>query len=231
MLKIIICDCMETNCSQLADDLKTEYVVRHAFTPDECENTILEFSPDIILCGREFGGLYVSDLVRVVRRLTEAPIILIRSLESLSPLPIKAFGLADFICAPINHAELSARISLALSEFVPPESPKNYSGFKNGKLSIDYATCRVFIGDEQIHLTLLEYKLLCLLSKNCGCVVKYSAILDELWANPIGNEILSLRVFVAALRKKLQSASPDEVYLQTHMGEGYCMPRIDGSEE
>ena len=226
MLKLLICNCIETNCTQLAEDIKTEYIVRLAYTPDESENLILTFNPDVILCGREFGSLYVLDFVRIIRRLTKAPIILIRSIEALSPLPIRTFGLADFICTPIHKNELSARISLALSENVEPEKSENEAAFKNGLLSIDYATCRVFISDTQVHLTLLEYKLLCLLSKNCGNVVRYSVILDELWSNPIGNEILSLRVFVAALRKKLQAVSTDEVYLQTHMGEGYCMPKI-----
>ena len=227
MLKILLCNCIETDCAQLAEQINDEYIVRTVFTPDEGENAILSFAPDVILCGREFGTLYVLDFVRVIRRLTKAPIILIRSLDALTPLPIKAFGLADFICAPINTKELAARISLALSEAPAVDDREADSVFKNGALSIDYATCRVFIAEKQVHLTLLEYKLLCLLSKNCGNVVRYKVILEELWANPIGNEILSLRVFVTALRKKLQAVSADEVYLQTHMGEGYCMPRIN----
>jgi len=231
MLKILICNCIETNCAQLAEEINDDYLVRTVYTPDECENALLSFAPDVILCGREIGTLYVLDFVRVIRCLTKAPIILIRSGESLTPLPIKSFGLADFICAPINVKELSARISLALSETPSVNERESESVFKNGALSIDYATCRVFIGEKQVHLTLLEYKLLCLLSKNCGNVVRYKVILEELWANPIGNEILSLRVFVAALRKKLQAVSTDEVYLQTHMGEGYCMPRVDNAKE
>jgi len=231
MLKILICECSETNCAQLVSELYGTYFVRHVFNSMEAENAIIDFSPDVILCGREFGGLYVSDFARMVRKFTKAPIILIRSIDRLSPLPIKSFGLDDFICAPIRLSELNARITLALSEPIAPViSNDNENIFKNGSLCIDYGTCRVFINNEQIHLTLLEYKLLCLLSKNCGRVVKYRTILDELWANPIGNEILSLRVFVTALRRKLQSVAPDETFLQTHMGEGYCMPKIGRSE-
>ena len=231
MLKILICECNEINCAQLVSELYGTYFVRHVFTTAEVENSIMEFSPDVILCGREFGGLYVSDFSRMIRRFTKAPIILIRNVERLSPLPIKSFGMDDFICAPIRLNELNARITLALSE--PPAPIMNNDSentFRNGSMFIDYITCRVFINNEQVHLTLLEYKLLCLLSKNCGSVVKYGTILNDLWANPIGNEILSLRVFVTALRRKLQSVAPDENYLQTHMGEGYCMPKIGRGE-
>ena len=130
----------------------------------------------------------------------------------------------DFICRPLSSIELNARIMRLIA---PVNAQTPQKELILGALRIDLERAYVTFRGQMIHLTLYEYKLLCLLSQNCGNVVRYKVILEELWANPIGNEILSLRVFVAALRKKLQAVSTDEVYIQTHMGEGYCMPKID----
>lgn len=73
------------------------------------------------------------------------------------------------------------------------------------------------MNDEEIHLTPIEYKLLCLLAKNVGKVLTHTYITQEIWGSAWDNDVASLRVFMATLRKKIEKVSPEAKYIQTHM--------------
>ena len=83
--------------------------------------------------------------------------------------------------------------------------------------------------DKEIHLMPIEYNLLCLLAKNIGRVLTHQYILDKVWVNSIESDLSSLRVYVTSLRKKIEKIS-NEKYIQTHVGVGYKMIKIDNSD-
>lgn len=77
------------------------------------------------------------------------------------------------------------------------------------------------------YLTPIEYKLLCLLSHNVGKVLTHTYITQQIWGSSWENDIASLRVFMATLRKKLEPQRDCPQYIQTHIGVGYRMLRVD----
>ena len=87
----------------------------------------------------------------------------------------------------------------------------------------------VYVDGKEVHLTPIEYKLLCLLAKNVGKVLTHNFILKEVWGNALPGDTPSLRVFMATLRKKIEPVPSQPKYIQTHIGVGYRMLRI--SEE
>ena len=99
--------------------------------------------------------------------------------------------------------------------------------FVNGGLVIDYAAGCVTLNGEELHLTPLEYKLLCLLARNTGKVLTHKFITQSVWGTNWENDVASLRVFMATLRKKLESAPDSPQYIQTHIGIGYRMLKIE----
>ena len=99
-----------------------------------------------------------------------------------------------------------------------------------GSLSIDYAAGCASLSGEEIHLTPIEYRLLCLLAKNTGKVLTHNYILKEIWGSYTASDVGSLRVFMATLRKKLQTGD-EQPYIQTHIGIGYRMLRQDRPPE
>jgi two-component system KDP operon response regulator KdpE len=103
--------------------------------------------------------------------------------------------------------------------------------YENGSLRIDYAAGCAYIADQEIHLTPIEYRLLCLLAKNTGKVLTHNYILKEIWGNMTPDDTPSLRVFMAMLRKKLQVGGDAQPYIQTHIGIGYRMLRQDRTTE
>ena len=78
---------------------------------------------------------------------------------------------------------------------------------------------------EEIHLTPIEYKLLCVLARNTGKVLTHNYILKEVWGSALASDTPSLRVFMATLRKKIEKDPSAPRYIQTHIGVGYRMIR------
>ena len=107
------------------------------------------------------------------------------------------------------------------------EAAAEASVFTNGQLRIDYAAGCAYLGDDELHLTPIEYKLLCLLSRNIGKVLTHTFITQNIWGSSWDNDIASLRVFMATLRKKLEKDAYSPQYIQTHIGVGYRMMKVE----
>ena len=107
------------------------------------------------------------------------------------------------------------------------ENQVNQSVFENGSLRIDYAAGCAYLNDRELHLTPIEYKLLCLLSRNVGKVLTHTFIMQNIWGSSWENDIASLRVFMATLRKKIEPEADSPQYIQTHIGVGYRRLKVD----
>lgn len=220
MKRILIFNCQNINCLAIRSELEKSYYVKLTKDFNEVPSTLCHFAPDIILCGNEFNGSPLSGLMSRIVQFTKAPVIAILQETDLETVPLTP-PLSDFICSPVKMNELITRIELRTLKVRDSEAAPAI--FNNGELLIDLENCHVYIGEKPVHLTMLEYRLICLLAKNRGKVVPYVDILNELWHDCIGGEIRSLRVIVAAVRDKLTTET-GYPYIQTHMGIGYCMP-------
>ncbi len=84
-----------------------------------------------------------------------------------------------------------------------------------------------YLGEDELHLTPIEYKILCLLAANVGKVLTHTFITQKIWGAAWENNVASLRVFMATLRKKIESTPDSPQYIQTHIGVGYRMMRVE----
>ena len=92
---------------------------------------------------------------------------------------------------------------------------------------IAYTAGCTYLKGEELHLTPIEYKLLCILSRNVGKVLTHTYITQQIWGRCSDNDVASLRVFMATLRKKLESEKNGVEYIQTHVDIGYRMLRME----
>ena len=129
---------------------------------------------------------------------------------------------------PFSVEELLARLRVTQRRLALMQTPQTQpSVYENGQLRIDYASGCVFFGGEELRLTPIEYKLLCLLARNTGKVLTHKFILQNVWGSSLDSDVGSLRVFMATLRKKLETAPDAPRYIQTHIGIGYRMMKIE----
>ena len=95
-----------------------------------------------------------------------------------------------------------------------------------GSMSDPYMHC-----EEELHLTPIEYKLLCVLARHCGKVLTHKFITQQVWGAAWETNIASLRVFMATLRRKLETPQSGITFIQTHVGIGYRMIKADSGTE
>ena len=134
-------------------------------------------------------------------------------------------GADDYLTKPFSVDELLARLRVALRRvrYDSLRLSEESSVYENGGLKIDYAAGCAYLSGEEIHLTPIEYKLLCLLARNTGKVLTHNYILKEVWGGTSASDVPSLRVFMATLRKKLEKDPSHPQFIQTHIGIGYRM--------
>jgi len=138
-------------------------------------------------------------------------------------------GADDYLVKPFSVDELLARVRAALRRNgrFAADVLRDEACYCNGGLSIDYPSETVSVDGGHVHLTPMEYRLLCLMARNTGKVLTYNFILKEVWGSSLACDISSLRVFMATLRKKIEPDAARPVYIRTHIGVGYCMLRVD----
>lgn len=202
-------------------------------TANNGETAILEASshnPDIVLLDLGLPDIDGVEVIGKIRSWSNLPIIVISARsEDTDKIDALDAGADDYLTKPFSVEELLARLRVTQRRLImmKDESPAQASVFLNGDLRIDYAAGCAYLGEEELHLTPIEYKLLCLLSKNVGKVLTHTFITQSIWGSSWDNDIASLRVFMATLRKKIEQKPDSPQYIQTHIGVGYRMVKVE----
>ena len=205
-----------------------KYIV--AETGEDAIRQASTYNPDIILLDLGLPDIDGVDVIKKIRTWSNVPIIVI-SARSEDADKIEALdnGADDYLTKPFSVEELLARIRVTGRRLavMMANGEANESVFINGKLKIDFAAGCAYLEDNELHLTPIEYKLLCLLAQNIGKVLTHTFITQKVWGSSWDNDVASLRVFMATLRKKIESAPNSTQYIQTHIGVGYRMMRVE----
>ena len=164
----------------------------------------------------------------------QSPVIMLTALGTTEDI-VKGLdaGADDYLTKPFSVEELLARLRVTRRrlQMMKSDALNQSAVFVNGDLRIDYAAGCVYLGEEELHLTPIEYKLLCLLAQNAGRVLTHTFIMENIWGSNWEKDIASLRVFMATLRRKLEKNPQSLQYIQTHVGVGYRMMKFEESSE
>ena len=207
-----------------------DYRVVHVSTGREALSTISSHCPDVVLLDLGLPDMDGVDIIKNVRQWSQVPIIVLsarnRERDKVEALDL---GADDYVTKPFGTAELLARIRIALRHVSngTPDTPTGKA--QNGRLTIDYDKRRIYLDDQEVHLTQVEYKIVMLTMLHIGKVLTYDFIIRCVWgARPtVNNQIL--RVNMANIRRKLEANPADPQFIITETGVGYRM--IDHAEE
>ncbi len=183
------------------------------------------YNPDIILLDLGLPDMDGVDVIKKIRSWSNTPIIVISArTEDRDKIDALDSGADDYLTKPFSVEELLARLRVSARRISAADNSAA-AVFTNGELSIDYAAGCAYLAKEELHLTPIEYKLLSLLSQNVGKVLTHTYITQKIWGAAWENNVATLRVFMATLRKKIEADPAHPQYIQTHVGIGYRMLR------
>ncbi|MCC7087503.1 MAG: response regulator [Pirellulales bacterium] len=199
-----------------------DYLVDEVGAAQQALQHAVQTPPDLVILDL---GLPDMDGQQVIQRLREwmtAPIIVL-SARDQEQQKIQALdnGADDYLTKPFSTGELLARIRVALRHANRVGDDGSTTTFESGELKVDLSTRRIFVSDREIHLTPIEYKLLTTLIRHAGKVLTHRQLLKQVWGPDQVQETHYLRVFMASLRRKLETDPARPRYLLTEQGIGY----------
>lgn len=202
------------------------YCIQSALSAQQGLIKVTSENFDVILLDLGLPDMDGIDVIKKIRSFSNIPIIVISArTDNADKIAALDEGADDYITKPFNTEELLARIRVAIRRNnYRSEQAFQSNIFVNGNLKIDYVSNCVYVDEQEVHLTAIEYKLLCLLAQNIGKVLTHNYIKQKIWLDDNGcDSQLSLRVFVTNLRKKLNASE----YIKTHIGIGYRMLQVN----
>ncbi len=211
--------------------LKThEYKYLTASTGREAITLASSHNPDVVFLDLGLPDMDGVEVIRKIRSWSNMPIIVISARsEDEDKITALDAGADDYLTKPFSVEELLARLRVTIRRIsiMNADNSADSSVYTNGNLKIDYPAGCAFLNDEELKLTPIEFKLLCLLAKNTGKVLTHTYITQNIWGRSWDNDIASLRVFMVSLRRKLASYPDSAEFIQTHVGIGYRMLKVE----
>lgn len=175
---------------------------------------------DLVLLDLGLPDIEGIEVLKQIRQNSSIPIIVVsaRSSETEKVMALD-YGSDDYVTKPFNAAELLARIRAALRHCLKEKVSEPI--FELDYLKVDFERRHVWVKDQEIHLTPIEYKMLVLLITNRGKVLTHHFIQENVWGYETTDDYQSLRVFMANIRRKIEIDSSSPHFIITEVGVGY----------
>jgi two-component system KDP operon response regulator KdpE len=198
------------------------YRVVVAQTGQQALRLAAQHVPEMILLDLGLPDLDGLQVIRELRAWHKAPIIVVTARgQERAKVEVLDAGADDYVTKPFSLPELLARIRVALRHAARGAASSTEPSFRCASLRIEFEERRVFVDEQEIHLTPIEYKLLGVLAHHAGKVVTHKQLLQEVWGPHSTEQTQYLRVYMTHLRRKLQPKSPARSIFTTEAGVGY----------
>lgn len=176
--------------------------------------------PDLVILDLGLPDGDGLDFIRDVRQWSQMPIIVLSArVEEDDKIAALDAGADDYLSKPFGIGELQARLRVALRRHGSTASPDPVYHFSD--ITVDLAARRIVRGEEEIHLTPIEFRLLAILLNNHGKVLTQRQLLNQVWGPNAVEHSHYLRIYMGHLRQKLEADPARPRHLLTETGVGY----------
>ena len=198
------------------------YEPHEAATAAEGLRLVTARQPDLVILDLGLPDLSGLDLIRRLREWYTRPILVLsartREQDKVAALD---FGADDYLTKPFGIEELLARLRVALRHLAGQRAGDASGRIEAGALMIDIAARRVQRDGADVHLTPREYQLLLVLASQRGKVQTHRQLLREVWGPAHVESPHYLRIYMRALRAKIEDDPAQPRWLLTEIGVGY----------
>lgn len=225
-IKVLIVEDEQAICNFLYTSLKVNgYYPLIAKSGKEALSMLSSHCPDLVLLDLGLPDIDGNQVLEELRKWFRTPVIIVSARgheqEKVHALDL---GADDYITKPFGIPELLARVRTALRHSIKSSLPSGQNDIFHIKdLTIDFTKRIVTIGENEIHLTQIEFKIVSLLAKSAGRVLTYDHIITEIWGPYAIKDNQILRVNMANIRRKLEQNPAEPQYIHTEVGIGYRM--------
>ena len=200
------------------------YEVEAVGTGADALNIMSTHPADLIVLDLGLPDMEGSEVCRRVRETATVPIIVLSArgadADKVSALDL---GADDYVTKPFGIDELLARVRAAQRHRLQPEGERPV--FRTGDLTVDLVRRIVTVRGQEVKFSPREYDLLRLLVAHAGKVLTHNMILREVWGP--NTDVQYLRIYVRALRQKIERDTDKPEYIVTETGVGYRLRAPD----
>lgn len=179
-------------------------------------------APDIVILDLGLPDRDGFDVLKEIRTFSDVPVLILSVKgDGLSQVKGLELGADDYVPKPFSPLEFLARVRAVLRRARGPVSRDgDVLPFRAGGLTVNFDTHEVFVDGEKIHLTPLEYNLLCHLVRNAGKVMSHQNLLSAVWGEGYADTGI-LKTYIYQLRTKLRDNVGNGSMIVNERGVGY----------
>jgi DNA-binding response OmpR family regulator len=210
------------------EDIRTllrELLERAGYQVDEAPDgrtalrRMFESPPELVILDVTMPGMDGYATLERIRDLSDVPVIMLTArTQELERVRGLTSGADDYVAKPFGRQELLARVQALLRRAGSATVAESYV---DGFVSIDYGQRLVTIGEREVQLTPLEFKLLSAFVQHPNQVLSRDQLLELVWGDPYGVSGDQVKLYVGYLRKKLAPDAPETAPVETVRGFGY----------
>ena len=201
---------------------RTGAAVRDAPNGREGIREFHAWRPDLVVLDVNMPEIDGWSVLERIRDMSDVPVIMLTARgEELERVRGLQAGADDYIVKPFGKQELVARVQALLRRASRGVAETESDTYGDAYLTIDWAQARVAVGDREVQLTPLEFRLLSTFVRHPRQVLSREQLLELVWGDAFGVGGDQVKLYVGYLRRKLDPAAPDSVPIETVRGFGY----------
>jgi len=178
--------------------------------------------PDLVVLDVSMPEMDGWNVLERIRDMSEVPVLMLTARgDELERVRGLQAGADDYVVKPFGKQELVARVQALIRRAQRGAAQEESDTYADPYLTIDWSQARVSVGEREVQLTPLEFRLLSTFVRHPRQVLSRDQLLELVWGDAFGVGGDQVKLYVGYLRRKLEPSSPDAVPIETVRGFGY----------